>query len=270
MTGAVFVAILLGSILFNQYTFLIVFALIQSLALWEFYGLINSAKQTNIPEKLNALGGLLLFLAAFAYYSGLYTSSVVFIPYLIYIQFLFVFTLYNKRSSAVRSLAYSLMGQAYIALPFSLANYLVFTNNAGGYHSIFLLALLVMLWVNDSFAYLTGSQFGKHRLFERISPKKSWEGSVGGAAFTLLTALIFSHFYNEFHVAGWLGFGLIVIVFGTWGDLIESLLKRTVGVKDSGNILPGHGGILDRFDSLIFSIPALFVYLKIVQFIATL
>lgn len=109
--------------------------------------------------------------------------------------------------------------------------------------------------------------FGKHRLFERISPKKSWEGSIGGAVFCIIAAVVLSHYFTFLTVGEWIGLGLTIVVFGTWGDLTESLFKRTLGIKDSGNILPGHGGMLDRFDSTLMAVPAAVVYLYILSLI---
>lgn len=267
LTGIVFVAIILGSILFNQYSYLVVFLIIELLALHEFYGLINKSGRANTSKTLNMIGGGLLFLGTFAFFAfPKFQSIIIFVPYIVYLLVLFITSLYQKDTDTIRSLAYSFLGQMYIAVPFSLLNYIAFSYLGGTYHYIYMLALFILIWVNDSFAYLTGSQFGKHRLFERISPKKSWEGSIGGALFTILAVLILAHFYTELSLLGWIGFAIVVIVFGTWGDLIESLLKRTIGIKDSGNILPGHGGILDRFDSMIFTIPALFVYLELLSF----
>ena len=127
------------------------------------------------------------------------------------------------------------------------------------------LSIFIFTWVNDTGAYCTGMLFGKHRLFERISPKKSWEGSVGGAAFSLLAAAVMSRFFPFLSLPQWMGLGLTVVVFGTWGDLTESLLKRTLGIKDSGNILPGHGGMLDRFDSTLMAVPAAVIYLYVIS-----
>ena len=126
-----------------------------------------------------------------------------------------------------------------------------------------MIALLVFLWVNDTAAYFIGSLTGKHKLIEHISPKKSVEGFVAGIIFTLLSSLIFAHLYPDFSIVFWAGFALIVSLFGTLGDLFESLIKRTCSVKDSGNLIPGHGGILDRIDSLLIAIPAVFLYLII-------
>ncbi|MFV0468374.1 MAG: phosphatidate cytidylyltransferase [Dysgonomonas sp.] len=265
LTGVIFVAVLLCSILFNQYIFLIAFAIIEALALSEFYGLIKKTRKINVNIFLNITGGILLFGSSFFYFSEIYQSTLILIPYILYLLVIFISALYQKENDALKTLAYSFLGQMYIAIPFSLLNYLAFSyGNSFSYHYIFLLSLFIFIWVNDSFAYLTGSKFGKHRLFERISPKKSWEGSVGGAVFTLLASFVLAHFYTEVSLICWIGYALVVIIFGTFGDLIESLFKRTIGVKDSGNTLPGHGGILDRFDSMIFSIPALFIYLNLI------
>ena len=132
------------------------------------------------------------------------------------------------------------------------------------------LSIFIFLWTNDTGAYCSGSLFGKHKLFPRISPAKSWEGSIGGGIFVLIAAGIIGYIANDgeahrLSILGWEGLGLVVVFFGTWGDLVESLFKRTLGVKDSGNILPGHGGMLDRFDSSLMAIPAAVIYLYTIQ-----
>lgn len=265
-TGILFVLALLSGILFNQYLFLCVFSVILILALHEFYRLIDKSAGVSTSQSLNVVGGLLLFIGSYLFFSSTISSFVVFTPYILYVLVLFISELYLKRTDPIRSLAYSALGQIYLALPLSLLNYLVFIPNTATYRPTLLLGLFIFIWVNDSFAYLTGSLFGKHRMFERISPKKSWEGFAGGVAFTIGAAIIYAHFYPQFGVAEWIGYSLITIVFGTLGDLIESLLKRTLNVKDSGNILPGHGGILDRIDSVVFAIPAQFVYIQLLYF----
>jgi phosphatidate cytidylyltransferase len=285
LSGAVFVGLLLGGIFINEYTFLILFSVITVLCLYEFYGLVERNVKVPVFRPWNVLGGFFLFLCGF-YYSvyeasafvfapyiqmpnvctGIrQASALVFVPYIIYLIILFISELYFKRQDPIKSLAYSLLGQIYIACPMALANYLVFAYEPGSYHYVYLLALFVFIWVNDSFAYLTGMAFGRHRLFERISPKKSWEGFIGGAIVSIASSLVFAHFYPDLPVAAWLGFAAVVVVFGTWGDLFESLIKRTLGVKDSGNMIPGHGGILDRLDSTILAIPAVCVYLLLVN-----
>lgn len=258
LSGIVFVSLLLGGILFNEYTFAALFTLITGLALFEFYGLLQKNSDAEIVRWYNVLGGVVLFLSG--YFIIAHQCYVGLMLYIAYLLFLFVSELYLKHENPIKSLGYALLGQIYIAVPFTLANYLVFAYN-GEYHSVYLMALLIFIWIDDSFAYLTGMAFGRHRLFERISPKKSWEGFIGGAIFTIGSSLIFAHFFEGMSTITWLGFAAIVVAFGTWGDLIESLIKRTLGVKDSGNMIPGHGGMLDRFDSTIFAIPAVFLYL---------
>ena len=266
LSGIIFIAILIGGMLVNQYTFAIVFSLITALLLYEFYGLVEKAAKIQIVRTWNILGGFALVLGGF-YYAALDSSLLAFVPYVSYLLVLFVSELYLKRQNPIHSLAYSVLGQVYIAVPFALTNYLVFAYEPGSYHYIYVLALFVFIWVNDSFAYLTGMAFGKHRLFERISPKKSWEGFIGGAAFSIASSFIFAHFYPNLQTIAWVGFSAITVIFGTWGDLFESLIKRTLGVKDSGNMIPGHGGILDRFDSTILAIPAVFVYLLVINYL---
>lgn len=164
-----------------------------------------------------------------------------------------------------------MMSQMYIALSFSLLNVLAYHSVATGaateFNPILPLSIFIFNWVNDTGAYCTGMLFGKHRLFERISPKKSWEGSFGGAVFSIIVAIVMSLFFDFMNMPEWIGLGLTVVVFGTWGDLTESLMKRTLGIKDSGNILPGHGGMLDRFDSSLMAIPAAVVYLYIITLV---
>lgn len=263
LAGAVFVAILLSGIFINEYAFLAVFSLFTGLALYEFYGLMRAAAKVPLVRMMNTLAGVVLFIAAFLYASGTVKSLFVFAPYLVLLQIHFISELYMKREDAIKSMAYVSLGQIYVAAPFVLTNVLVFSFSES-YTWLYLLAVLVIIWVNDSFAYLTGMTFGKHRMFERISPKKSWEGFVGGAFFAILSSYAFYHFTGQHSPLVWVGFAAVVVIFGTLGDLIESLMKRTLAVKDSGNMIPGHGGILDRFDSTIFAIPAVVVYLSVV------
>ena len=177
-------------------------------------------------------------------------------------------TLFEKRKPA-EYWAYAMLSQMYIALPFALLNVLAFhsdeTASLSQYNAILPLSIFIFNWVNDTGAYCTGMLFGKHKLFERISPKKSWEGSIGGGIFCIIASFLLSHFFPFMSTGVWIGLALTVVVFGTWGDLTESLLKRRLGIKDSGNILPGHGGMLDRFDSAILAIPAAVVYLYVVS-----
>ena len=220
------------------------------------------------------LAGVYFFLAVAGFRMGIVGNFVVFVPYLLTILYLFISELYTGNKDAINDWAYTMLSQLYIALPFSMINVLSFETSAfdGQIHYDMLLSLsiFIFLWTNDTGAYCSGSLFGKHKLFPRISPAKSWEGSIGGGIFVLIAAGIIGYIANDgeahrLSILGWEGLGLVVVFFGTWGDLVESLFKRTLGVKDSGNILPGHGGMLDRFDSSLMAIPAAVIYLYTIQ-----
>lgn len=263
-TGILFVAILVGCILYGPLTFGILFVLISALSIREFGLLMNHTEGVCMNKTITMLGGAYLFLAIMAFCMNL-ASSKVFLPYVALILYLLISQLYLKKENPLLNWAYSMMSQLYIALPFALLNVLAFhnepQNSMVSYNPILPLSIFVFLWLNDTGAYCIGSLLGKHRLFERISPKKSWEGSIGGGVVAIGSSFIFAHFFPVMSMAAWAGLALIVVVFGTWGDLTESLMKRQLHIKDSGTILPGHGGMLDRFDSALMAIPAAVVYL---------
>lgn len=172
--------------------------------------------------------------------------------------------LFHKGGNPIDRLAYFALSQLWIALPCCLLYYLEFFN---GFTPYITLACFLAIWSNDTFAYCAGSLLGKHKMFERISPKKTWEGFVGGAVGAMAVIGIFSHFVDStLPLWVWLGLAVVVVIFGTFGDLLESMLKRTLGVKDSGNVIPGHGGMLDRFDSMLLAVPAACIYLYLVSF----
>mgnify|MGYP003356546303 FL=1 len=250
------------------------FALITCLSLCEYSGLVNNIEDVTINRFISTVAGVYLFLAISAINSGFVQTNAVFMPYLLTIIYLFVSELYTKNKNAIHDLSYTMLGQMYVALPLSMINVLAFrTATAGNIHFYYLLPLsvFIFLWTSDTGAYCVGSLFGKHKLFPRISPAKSWEGSIGGGVLVLVAAFLVSLLdQNHGNLSGlntlqWLGLGLVVTVFGTWGDLVESLIKRTLGIKDSGTILPGHGGMLDRFDSSLLAIPASAVYIYTIQ-----
>lgn len=266
LAGAVFVAFLLGGILVDEYTFVGVFTLITGLALYEFYILIEKTAKVPISKTLNIVAGVFLFLGGYLY--NFHSGLLGFVIYLLLLFIIFISQLYQKKEDPIKCLAYSIFGQVYIAGSLALLSYLARPFFEDTYQSIYILAIFVFIWVNDSFAYLTGMAFGKHRLFERISPKKSWEGFIGGAIFSIASSLLFYYFsVSSLNMYQWMGFAAVTVACGTWGDLFESLIKRTLGVKDSGNMIPGHGGILDRMDSTLLAIPAVAIYLCFLHFI---
>ena len=224
----------------------LLFALVTGLTIWEFTSLVNDRENITVNRFICTVAGVYFFFA------------------------LMVAELYLKQEDPVNDWAYTMMSQLYIALPFSLLNVLAFRSVGSDIAFSYLapLSVFVFLWINDTGAYICGSLLGKHKLFPRISPGKSWEGSIGGGILVMAVAVLVWYLTEQYGVndlglnaVGWAGLGLTIVVFGTWGDLVESLFKRTLGIKDSGNILPGHGGMLDRFDSSLLAIPAAVVYL---------
>lgn len=269
VTGILFVAVLVGCIIGGPIPFTVLFTIITALSIFEFGTIVNKSGEVQMNRQITVLSGVFLFLC-FAYIGVDPGRNDIFIPYLFLIIYLLVSELYKKQKNPTNNWAYGMMSQLYIALPFSLLNVLAYHSVYGEqsiYNPILPLSIFIFTWVNDTGAYCAGMLLGKHRLFERISPKKSWEGSIGGAVFSMIAAVILAHFDPIMGIAEWIGLGLTVVVFGTWGDLTESLLKRTLGIKDSGNILPGHGGMLDRFDSTLMAVPAAVLYLYVITLI---
>ncbi|MEG0888086.1 MULTISPECIES: phosphatidate cytidylyltransferase [Bacteroides] len=270
ITGALFVAILVGCILYDPLSFGALFVLISALTVREFGHLLNETQGVGINKTITMLGGAYLFLSFMGFCIDA-ADSKIFIPYLVLLLYLMISELYLKKEHPILNWAYSMMSQLYIALPFALLNVLAFQNDPNthsvSYNPILPLSIFIFIWLNDSGAYCVGSLFGKHRLFERISPKKSWEGSIGGGVLAIAASFGMAHFFPFMSMAEWAGLALVVVVFGTWGDLTESLLKRQLKIKDSGNILPGHGGLLDRFDSALMAIPAAVIYLYVLTMV---
>lgn len=269
ITAIFFVVILLSSIYFqaDYRTLTSLFIIVMGLGLQEFYTLVNKGFKVQTPTAYLLFCGLLLY--------GLIgsTNEEPIIPltftalYIVSMAGLFIYELYRKKENPIHNLAFSVLGQLLVALPFALLNLIAIP---GQIHWVF--ALFVLIWLSDTGAYLVGCTLGKHKLFERISPKKSWEGFIGGCIFTIGGSMLLWHLFSTVWPIAtqttwwqWLVFAIIIIIFGTYGDLSESLLKRSANIKDSGNILPGHGGILDRFDSLIMCIPVIYIYLEIIK-----
>jgi len=270
ITGFFFVAIIIVAFM-QPVSTTSLFALVTGLSIWEYCGLVNDIKGVQVNRLISTVAGVYFFIAMAGFCSGMVQGGAVFVPYLLTVVYLFISTLYTKTENAVNDMAYTMLGQMYVALPLSMINVLAFNATPDGsivFNHLLPLSVFIFLWANDTGAYCAGSMFGKHKLFPRISPGKTWEGSVGGAVLVLVAAGITGYFDGSTVVAEpclsipqWLGLGLVVVVFGTWGDLVESLFKRTLGIKDSGNILPGHGGMLDRFDSSLMAMPAAVLYL---------
>lgn len=263
LTGLVFVAVIMGSLLLGKFTFGAVFAAILVGAMVEFYGLFKGCNYK--PNKpIGYIAGILVFTLFFFTNAGYFSSEWDFCIFPL-ILIILTLELYRKKSHPIENMALSLFAILYIAIPLGLINFLVFPgyDDKAEFSPDLLIAVLALIWVYDSGAYLFGVSFGKHRLFERISPKKSWEGAIGGAATTVLASLLVASYLPEVGRINWIILSLLIVCAATFGDLTESMIKRTIGIKDSSNIFPGHGGILDRFDSLFFVIPVVVVYFKL-------
>ena len=271
ITGVLFVAILVGCILYDSFSFGILFTIISALTIYEFGQLVNMRVEgVKINKTITMLGGAYLFVAIMGFCTNAgQEGSKIFIPYVLLLLYMMISELYLKKENPVLNWAYSRLSQLYIGLPFAMLNILAFNYNkeynSVSYVSILPLSVFIFIWLNDTGAYCIGSLIGKHRLFERISPKKSWEGSIGGGVVAIGASFLLAHYFPFMSMWEWAGLALVVVIFGTWGDLTESLLKRQLHVKDSGTILPGHGGMLDRFDSALMAIPAAVVYMYFIQ-----
>ncbi|MBN1413501.1 MAG: phosphatidate cytidylyltransferase [Bacteroidales bacterium] len=261
-TGIGYIAIIAGAILAGRYYFGILFLVITLLTLFEFYRLYANTPYPP-PQITGMVTGSFIYIASFLFFSGLVTLAVysIIIPVVL---LLFIAEIYHNKENQFIPTALLIFGLLYIAVPYALSVYLAFPGvNNHQYTPGILLGLLSLVWINDTGAYVFGMLFGRHRLFERISPKKSWEGAIGGTVVTVGLGYWLNHFTPYLLRIDWLILSVLVSVFGVYGDLFESKLKRSVGIKDSGHLLPGHGGVLDRMDSLLFIIPASFAYLML-------
>lgn len=267
ITSIFFVIALLGSIYLNEFASSILFFVIILLSQREFY---NFFKPTEIkPQKtIGIIAGLSYFIiSVLASQAKVNISSLLLIIPLIFT--LFIVELFRNRPQPIPNIAYTILGVIYVAVPFTLLHEIAYFNNfefRNEYNYGLLMGYFFVLWANDTGAYFVGRSFGKHKLFERISPKKTWEGSFGGAFFGLLMGYFNSLMFPQMDTLTWLGLALIVVIFGSLGDLVESMFKRSMNLKDSGKLLPGHGGVLDRFDGIFISAPLVFTYLKILSY----
>ena len=259
LSGAVYIALVISSIYFGGWLFATFFGILVIIGMHEAQKLAWKGKCSTTIQVLDIATGMALFLGAFASVAfGTDPRLAAPLPILLVLA-RFIAGLYLKEQSPIASWANSCFTICYVAVPLTMLALILHT-----YGMLIALFMFVCIWLNDTGAYLVGCTIGKHRLFERISPKKSWEGFFGGMAFCI-AAGSFAHLLIGGSQAVWIPFAIVVSVFSTWGDLVESLIKRTAGVKDSGNIMPGHGGVLDRIDSLLFVAPAILAYLFLVH-----
>lgn len=259
VTSVFFSIVMLAGVTASKYTFAILFTLIALLCLWEFLGAgLKEAERSNRLLRITGtIFGLLPFLAVLAVQLGavplsLLVPAAVLFPLLLFIVFLIALS--SAENAPFQTTGQIFTALVYIGLPFILLGTVAF-DGQGDYRTALVLGLVLLTWTNDTWAYLIGSRFGKTPLLPRVSPKKTWEGTLGGGFASILMGLAIAQFTPEISVLHWVVLAFLVFVFGTLGDLVESMFKRSRQIKDSGHLLPGHGGLLDRFDGFIFHLP---------------
>ncbi|MBR4829373.1 MAG: phosphatidate cytidylyltransferase [Muribaculaceae bacterium] len=269
LSGVIYIALIVTAILLldnSPVMYLLVFPLLIVLGISEMVTMAKEEEtQSWLVNIIDMLGGVGLFVAFYLHYEGTTVQSraLWLLPIAIYLLLRTIVQLYRPRQNAVHSLERSFFSLGYIALPVAMLNCIMSITAPR-----LLLGMFMFIWLYDTGAYCVGMLMGRHRLFERISPKKSWEGVIGGVLACVAGSYITYYWFDEFFqvpdLTTWMGLSVVIAVFATFGDLVESLIKRTVGVKDSGHLLPGHGGILDRIDSLLLVAPAVLIYLSLV------
>ncbi len=266
ITGSLFVAAIIAGIYFNGVVAFILFTLIVLFGVDEFYGLAKKSKDIKPIRFWGTITAVTLFVTLILIVQNKINLVIVVIP-LSMLFFTFFIELFRKKPSPFSNISYTITGSLYIAIPFAMLYHLGYYNNGfvEDYNYQIILGFFFLLWTSDTGAYLSGKFLGKHKLFERISPKKTWEGSIGALILTIVVAYIISLYFTTLNISSWIVIGVLIVIFGGLGDLVESMLKRSLNVKDSGNILPGHGGILDRFDGLLLSIPFVYAYLLLIM-----
>lgn len=262
ITAFFFTIVMLGSLYLGAYVFTVFYLLLSVFALAEFYKLIKTSG-IRPHRNIGLLVSALIFLMVAAYHFLQFEAKYLLL--LIPLVFsVFLAELYKKDKIPFGNISYTFVGFFYVTVPFCFFFSLGFMKDWNGYSFHLPLAFLLMLWASDTGAYLFGRKLGSHKLFERHSPKKTWEGFFGGVLTSVLVSFAVSYFFKEINPLVWGGMAVLIVTFGTLGDLVESMLKRSLNAKDSGTLLPGHGGLLDRFDGLLIAAPVVYAYLYLV------
>ncbi|MBO5878772.1 MAG: phosphatidate cytidylyltransferase [Alistipes sp.] len=274
LSGAVMLVVVLGSMLLSKWSFIALMGVIAIGGMWEFYRFVEKAGYS----PLKALG---LFAGAMTFCVGLSASLLFDVAYeqssilllvasvsalMLVVPLMFICELYRQSKTPIANIATSMLGSLYVAMPMAMLLIVPMLLGAGEWNPWIMIFYIFIIWANDVFAYLFGITLGRHRLFERISPKKSWEGFFGGLLGAVAMGYVAAMVLGA-SVAMWVGLALVAAISGVFGDLVESMMKRSIDIKDSGNFIPGHGGWLDRFDALIMSAPFVFVYACVYTFV---
>jgi len=261
ITAIIGAGAIIGGCIYSEWAYFAIFGVILAFSQMEFYKL--SGLDGMLPLKsFGTFLGVMIFIMSFLVEMQHMPDKYYFLIFPM-VSLIFFIKLYRKSDKKpFTGIAFTFLGIFYVAIPFSLLNLAAFSVD-GSFHYEVIVGSLFILWASDTGAYFAGTKFGKTKLFERVSPKKSWEGSLGGAVAAFLTAYVLSMYFSVIPPWKWFCIGGIIIIAGTYGDLIESLFKRSIAIKDSGKGLPGHGGFMDRFDGLLLSAPFIAAFLKI-------
>ncbi|MFT4846975.1 MAG: phosphatidate cytidylyltransferase [Cryomorphaceae bacterium] len=260
-TGLVFLIIVIGAILLNPYTLASLFYVVGILGMLEYYSLVKIGGY-HPQGTLGVITGTALYVTIELVKLKVAGTAIVSLS-IPFFMAIFVYELYRKRPDPFTNIAHTIVGIIYIMAPLALLNVFTFEEIIVEYKPGVILGFFVLLWLNDTGAFVFGKLFGRTKLFPRISPNKTWEGTIGGGLATMTGAVVISTYNDEISIINWLVLGLIIVVAASFGDLVESMLKRSLKVKDSSNLLPGHGGILDRFDGVLLASPIAFTYLML-------
>ena len=260
VTALVGAVAIIGGLYWGMWGYFVVFLVISTFTLWEFYKL--AIMDDMAPLKIwGSIIGAALFILSFLFEAGIIPLKFILLIFPL-LTSVFLIKLYKKDEKPFTQVAYTFLGIIYVSIPFSLLNVIVF--NSGGYRFQIIIGILFILWASDTGAYFSGILFGKKKLFERISPKKTWEGFVGGAILALIFAYGFSVYFKDLTLIQWLLASILIVIAGVYGDLVESLFKRSIAIKDSGTTIPGHGGFLDRFDGLLLASPFVAAFISLI------
>lgn len=265
LTGTVFVVILVSATCISVFSLFALFLLFVVIGSWEYFNILSKNSKVSPNTSLGIFNSVLTFLTLCAI-PVFETSPIPFIAILIITIFgTTLIELYRNNELPFSNITHTLFPIFYVGVPFGL----LILANSQTYEDVFnselILGFYFALWSNDTGAYLAGKAFGKHKLFERVSPNKTWEGSIGGAFLAIGISVLTGYYFSSLPMWQWIAIGVIISIFGSMGDLVESLFKRSMGVKDSGKIMPGHGGVLDRFDGLLIAAPFVFAFLLLAK-----
>ena len=263
LSGLVFVSVLIFAILFSKFTFILLFFILMMLCLYEFTTMIKV--NSSFPYIIGSLTFIYGVVSSVDGWASKQMTEIIGMALFLVMFSTFVSILLKKEVEVLSYLGKIFLSVIYIVIPFTLIVQIPFLNSDFDYINTIILGVFILIWTNDSFAFLIGKNFGKNKLFERVSPNKTIEGFIGGMVFTFIGSFILSNIFTTLDLHNWIVIAGIVSIFGVLGDLIESMFKRNAGVKDSSNFIPGHGGFLDRFDSVIFAAPFIFIYLQLLQ-----